>query len=583
MATTIAKLNVLLSASAAGYMSTLGKAASATTSFAGKVATIAVGNSLSRLFDAGAAAVVDFTKKGFDTIDTIAKLSDRLGIATESIAGLQYAADLAGVSSEELTIGLQKMLVTIGEAGNGSKSAVEALDRIGLSTADLAGQRPDQIFGMISDKLSAISDPAERAAAAVKIFGKAGQSLLPLLFEGSDGLAALQAEAEKLGLTFNRIDAAQVEEANDSFSKLFKVMDGIGQKLAVELSPFISAATQALTQMATEGSGVGEKVVDALEWIVSGIASMADWLELGRAAWNFFKAGVLTVAAGVVKAIDLIGEGIVAVLNLLPGVELEWTDTFHTMADSMAQDIIAASDEAGAALERFDKGENSAKVAKAFDDIRANAKAAAEAAAASKPANETSQVPTGLEGIAEAEDEIKALEKKLAKLSTLDQMASDLVGAGALPEQIKKIKELNDAIEQATSAKERMKKLDEDAKRVAEDNLLPVEKYKKELADLSDLLVMGKIDMDTYQRAAARARDAMSQPADMGELSAPDLLEAGGSAVAELLASNEARATGDRQKVQEKQLTAQESMRDSLVAIQQAQSRLAQPVLVTLR
>ncbi len=83
--------------------------------------------------------------------------------------------------------------------------------------------------------LCSIHNPTERATAAIELFGKSGQSLLPLLMQGSEGIAAAQREAEKLGLSFSRIDAHQVEQANEAIVRLKAVFTGIGNQLAIQL------------------------------------------------------------------------------------------------------------------------------------------------------------------------------------------------------------------------------------------------------------------------------------------------------------------------------------------------------------
>ncbi len=51
---------------------------------------------------AAAAGLAYMVKRQMDAIDVIAKLSDRLGIATEDLVGLQHAASISGVSTESL-------------------------------------------------------------------------------------------------------------------------------------------------------------------------------------------------------------------------------------------------------------------------------------------------------------------------------------------------------------------------------------------------------------------------------------------------------------------------------------------------
>ncbi len=103
------------------------------------------------------------------------------------------------------------MLKNVGQAAMVGGPAADALDRLGLSVKTIAGESADQAFKDIADGIAGVTNPAERARLAVDIFGKSGQKLLPLMMEGAAGIAAAQAEAEKLGISFSRVDAKQIE------------------------------------------------------------------------------------------------------------------------------------------------------------------------------------------------------------------------------------------------------------------------------------------------------------------------------------------------------------------------------------
>ena len=255
----------------------LGKAVSGVN---GILATVGVG--------LGTAAIVNEFKQligtSLESIDVVAKLSDRMGITTEAITGLQHAGNLAGISTEELTGGLEKMLKTLGESAQTGKGATDTLARMGLNAKALAAIAPDEAFRQIADGLSAIHNPAERAAAAVDIFGKSGQSLLPLMLSGAEGIRAAQEEAKKLGLTFSRVDAAKVEAANDAWTRVQATLTGLGNTLAIQLAPTIERLSKSFTDWATEGEGVAGKIAAGLNSIESAAAGAADSVEnLGRA------------------------------------------------------------------------------------------------------------------------------------------------------------------------------------------------------------------------------------------------------------------------------------------------------------
>jgi len=233
-------------------------------------------------------------KKQMETIDSTAKLSDRLNIATEALVGLQHGAKISGVETGTLNKSLEIFSRRLGEVDMGIGQARYSLEKLGLDYRELIGLQMDEAFSVIADRIGGLATQAEKAAAANYLFGRSGQQLLNMFEEGSRGIEKYRLEAEKLGLAFTRIDAAKVEAADDALTKLRAVFEGIFRTFTVELSPYIEAAATAFTDWATAGEGAGEKVISVIESMTFGIAnfnanvhdSIAKMYELADAVTN---------------------------------------------------------------------------------------------------------------------------------------------------------------------------------------------------------------------------------------------------------------------------------------------------------
>jgi len=169
---------------------------------------------------------VNEVKQAFADLDNAGKESDRLGIPTEKLTALQHAADLAGVSAEQLGIALQFMM------------------RKGFSVSDL---------GRLADEMVAIEDPVKRMQWTIERFGRSGAGMINVLGAGSAGLKDMEEDARKLGLTVSRWDAAQVEAANDAFARIGKAVDGIARVIAIKLAPYITWLSDSLVSIAVDG------------------------------------------------------------------------------------------------------------------------------------------------------------------------------------------------------------------------------------------------------------------------------------------------------------------------------------------
>jgi hypothetical protein len=198
------------------------------------------------LIAAGVGGIGFAIKKTMAMIDVTAKLSDRLGIATEKLIGLRHAASIAGVSSDALDKSLEIFVRRMGEVKAGSGEAKKGLEALGLSAEEMINMTPDKSLLIIAERIKNLGTQAEKASAAYFLFGRAGAQLLNLFEGGAANIEAMQKEAERLGITFSRFDAAKVEEANDAITKLKGALQGVVTEITISLSPAILRVTNFL-------------------------------------------------------------------------------------------------------------------------------------------------------------------------------------------------------------------------------------------------------------------------------------------------------------------------------------------------
>ncbi len=191
------------------------------------------------------------------TGDAMLAMSARTGIAVESLSELQYTGGEVGVSIENVETSIRKMQKAIGEAAQGSDQASEALGKLGLSASQLQAVAPDQQFEMIADRLSAIQDPATRAALAMEVFGKSGTSVLPMIALGSKGIDQLREKARKFGIVITTEAAERADAFDDALGLLRATLSAVSRALGEAIVPM-------LTDFATRAAAV---VANITRWI----------------------------------------------------------------------------------------------------------------------------------------------------------------------------------------------------------------------------------------------------------------------------------------------------------------------------
>lgn len=257
---TVKSVSVVYQAFTDKFEKALDKTSGKMAGFVKKAAGIAAG------FIAARATLGRFTKAMGD-LDKLGKLSDSLEIDPNTLRGLDLAATQTGTSFEVMTKGIQRMVQTIGEARSGMSSGTLALKELGLGAKDFEGLNVEQQFMKMADAIAAIDDPAQKAAAANKLFGRSGKELLNVLNQGSAGIKEYIKEMERIGGPLSRDDIRRVEEANDAMDKMGRTFDSIFQQLAIQFAPTIEKMADGLKEFLTLSEDIGAAWRNTEGWV----------------------------------------------------------------------------------------------------------------------------------------------------------------------------------------------------------------------------------------------------------------------------------------------------------------------------
>lgn len=306
--TVIGSLRVILGADTAAFETALANANKQLGGFA-KGAT-AFGNAAAVAIGAAAAAITASIGKTLKEADNLNKASQKFGVPVEQLSALKYAADLADVSFESLGKGLGKLSKAMLEsAANPAGEAAKNFAALGISVKDSAGnlKTTEAVFGDIAAKFSTMEDGAAKTAMAIRIFGKAGADLIPLLNQGKTGIAAMTEEAKKLGIIISTDTAAKAEEFNDTLKKIGLAFSAIGIHLAAELLPAFQKFADMMLGAVREGTALqdfSKALAEALVGLGYQLQAVSIMFEnFGRivgSVWVFLKS--LTGTAGDITA-----------------------------------------------------------------------------------------------------------------------------------------------------------------------------------------------------------------------------------------------------------------------------------------
>ena len=336
MAATIGKVSAVFTASTSGLKAGVAEASSSFKKLSGDVAGLRSGMRLlaaiqgAQLFGqiaAGASAAarsfVNMAQGEAESIDKTSKLSRQLGMTYGELAGLSLAGDLAGVSMETIGKAATKADVAFVKAAQGSTLAQKALAGVGLSVDELQNKTPAERFQMMADAIAGLPTPAERARAAIGLFGKSGADLLPLFEGGAGSIRQAVEEANKFGMALTNEQGMAVENMNDAFTRAYASIQGVVQQVVAYLAPAIQSVTDTFTNLiggiggANIGQFIGEGIMAGAEFL----ATIADSFLAGlTSVWEFISSigvqwsGVFELGSRVAAFLSGVGNAFKVVL-----------------------------------------------------------------------------------------------------------------------------------------------------------------------------------------------------------------------------------------------------------------------------
>ena len=104
---------------------------------------------------AAAAFTVQQAKQAIEYADSIAKVADKVGVTTEQLQQLRFAAEQSGVNVRTLDMALQRFSRRTGEVANNSGELLKTWNELGLEVRDQAGNiKPlNDLLGEYADKI----------------------------------------------------------------------------------------------------------------------------------------------------------------------------------------------------------------------------------------------------------------------------------------------------------------------------------------------------------------------------------------------------------------------------------------------
>lgn len=189
-------------------------------------------------------AIAAAGNKLIDFASHLTDLSQRTGISTTGLQKLQLAFEQSGISLDTVTTASDKLAKNL---IGGDKSAIGALQKLGLSVQELKQMAPEAQLLKVADAVGRIESPTEKAYAAMTIFGKGGAELLAGL---TGHLQETTKEFEAMGLIIDEKTIKAADDFGDQLMLMGKQLLGIVASIVGPLLPALSALATGVSYLA---------------------------------------------------------------------------------------------------------------------------------------------------------------------------------------------------------------------------------------------------------------------------------------------------------------------------------------------
>lgn len=186
--------------------------------------------------------------------DALAKTSARIGTTTDQLSKLQFAGSLAGVETNTLNMALQRFVRRTAEATQGTGEAVRAFQQLKIDAKDLQELPLAERMKVLAGAFSELKTEEEKLAVAFKLFDSEGTAVINMLRQSGDEMESVFQEAQKLGIVMSQDAAKGVEDANDAFTRLRAIGQGLTNQFTAALAPALTTLTTAFKDYILEQS-----------------------------------------------------------------------------------------------------------------------------------------------------------------------------------------------------------------------------------------------------------------------------------------------------------------------------------------
>lgn len=215
-------------------------------------------------------------KQTTEAAEKLELLREKTGMSYETLKVMSYGAKLAGSDIDTLSKGFGILAKNMADTGTQFEGKTKYFSALGLSARDSSGhlKTMDQMIMETADKFAVMNNGTAKTALSMQLFGKSGKDMIPILNQGSAGVAEWKEEMIRLGFTFDEVANKQAAALDDQFDRLSMAGTNLKDRIVKEVVPGILGGMDTFMDKIKEG-GELDSTVKFAGYILRGLAASA--------------------------------------------------------------------------------------------------------------------------------------------------------------------------------------------------------------------------------------------------------------------------------------------------------------------
>jgi len=183
---------------------------------------------------------VEFFKGQVETATKLQNVSEKLDISVAQLKAFGFAAAAAGIDSEAAAGMLGRFERATSGAGKGGAAAAAELQKLGIKTKGAAAKNTVDTMLDLADAFQKMPTRAEKTAAAVKLFGREGLAMIPVLEQGREKMADLFKESEELGSGLGPEFYKNAKAVSEEFEHMQYGINSLKERALAAILPYLA-------------------------------------------------------------------------------------------------------------------------------------------------------------------------------------------------------------------------------------------------------------------------------------------------------------------------------------------------------